>query len=140
MIVCPQLPWKRNLYHFNEGDNVRVYYSKQNKWKRGIVVKGYKYHKGYVSFYLNGEKVPKYDYLEIENGTHKEKEFVDKIGKIAHSRGIGNNVPLILKEEEFNFFIENKHEWLKWKSLVSIPPYNGEFLELKKTPSIKCNI
>lgn len=134
--LFPVLPWKRKSTHFSVGDTVMVYYEKQNEWRKGTIVKGYKYHDGYVSFYLDTDKIPKYDYLEQIDNSDEEKVFVRGIGKIAHSRGIGNCLPIILRSDEYTFFVSNREVWKPWKNLVTTKMYNNKFIILNKPPAI----
>lgn len=81
----PFLPYSRPATHFNIGDVVWLYFD--NAWHRGTCVYGYRHHDGCVSAILDG--------------TTKEVG-----GGISH--------PSVLREDEYNYFVEHPDEWRHW--------------------------
>lgn len=83
----PPLPENRPDY-YNYGDAVWVYHD--NRWRRGIVVRGYRSHEGCVSYVL------------------------DDVPESRAGWGCGVSLPSVLKDEERAYFLDNPDDFKRW--------------------------
>jgi len=89
---------------YYEGEVVFVHLNE--KWERGIVVSGYRSQDGCVSYVLD-------NYPESKKGW-----------------GCGVEVPVILKEWEYNYFKNNPEDYKIWKEKEESITYNGKKIKL----------
>ena len=92
------------IEYYNEGEVVFV--NIEEKWERGIVVSSYRSHDGMVSYVLD-------NYPESNKGW-----------------GCGVQVPIILKEWEYNYFKNNTEDYNIWRNKEESRKYNGENIKL----------
>ena len=108
--VKPPLPSNR-LHDYEEGEIVWIYSKKEKKWRRGIVVPGYRSHDGCVSYILDG--VP--------------ESQPSRCGPW----GCGVSAPVILKDWEYQHFMKTLEDFKIWLHL-SDTEYNGERMPIKE--------
>ncbi len=109
--VKPPLPSHR-LHDYQEGEIIWIYYTKEGKWTRGVVVPGYRSHDGRVSYILDG--IPK----------------SQPIPKGECPWGCGVSVPSILRDWEYQHFKKNLDDFKVWLHLCDTD-YNGERMPIK---------
>lgn len=108
----PPLPSNRGDV-FDEGKTLWVYSQKENKWRKGIIVPGYRSHDGCVSYILEG--VP------------ESKPKPDGDGPW----GGGCSIPGIILDWEYQYFKKNLDDFKTWLHLCDTE-YNGERYDVMK--------